>query len=77
MFPENREMALDWFEFWLKGVDNGIMDTPPVRAYVMGPGIATGGSARPALLLSPPFRRPHGRYDTIGRIRPRCDRTAA
>jgi predicted acyl esterase len=25
-----------WFDYWLKGVDNGILDEPPVRYYVMG-----------------------------------------
>ena len=30
------ELALRWFEYWLKGVDNGIMNEPPVRYYVMG-----------------------------------------
>ena len=25
-----------WFDYWLKGVDNGIMDEPPVRIFVMG-----------------------------------------
>jgi len=30
------ELALRWFEYWLKGVDNGIMEEPPVRYYVMG-----------------------------------------
>jgi len=24
-----------WFDYWLKGVDNGIMDEPPVKAYMM------------------------------------------
>lgn len=24
-----------WFDYWLKGVDNGIMDEPPVRIYMM------------------------------------------
>ncbi len=28
--------ALRWFDYWLKGVNNGIMDEPPVRYYVMG-----------------------------------------
>jgi predicted acyl esterase len=28
--------ALRWFDYWLKGKDNGIMDEPPVRYYVMG-----------------------------------------
>jgi len=27
---------LRWFDYWLKGVENGIMDEPPLRYYVMG-----------------------------------------
>lgn len=27
---------LRWFDYWLKGWDNGIMDEPPVRVYVVG-----------------------------------------
>ena len=27
---------LDWFDYWLKGIDNGLMDTPKVRYYTMG-----------------------------------------
>lgn len=27
---------LRWFDYWLKGIDNGIMDEPPVLYYVMG-----------------------------------------
>lgn len=27
---------LRWFDYWLKGIDNGIMDEPPVAYYVMG-----------------------------------------
>ena len=30
------ELRLPWFDYWLKGVDTGIMDTPPVRIFVMG-----------------------------------------
>jgi uncharacterized protein len=30
------EEAMRWFDFWLKGKDNGIMEEPPVRYYVMG-----------------------------------------
>ena len=33
--PGNRE-ALRWFDYWLRGISNGIMDEPPVRYYVMG-----------------------------------------
>ena len=29
-------LRLRWFDFWLKGIDNGIMDEPPVQIFVMG-----------------------------------------
>jgi len=25
-----------WFDYWLKGIDNGILDEPPVQIFVMG-----------------------------------------
>ena len=27
---------LRWYDYWLKGVANGVMDGPPVRAFLMG-----------------------------------------
>jgi len=30
------ERAGGWFDYWLKGEENGVMDTPPVHYYVMG-----------------------------------------
>ncbi len=30
------EFRLRWFDFWLKGIDNGFMDEPRVRLFVMG-----------------------------------------
>jgi putative CocE/NonD family hydrolase len=27
---------LRWFDYWLKGVPNGVMDDPPIRYYTMG-----------------------------------------
>ena len=30
------ELRLPWFDYWLKGIDTGIMDVPPVRIFVMG-----------------------------------------
>ncbi len=30
------EIQLRWFDYWLKGIDNGIMSEPPVRIFVMG-----------------------------------------
>ncbi|HXU40004.1 MAG TPA: CocE/NonD family hydrolase [Blastocatellia bacterium] len=44
-YPENSgsvfgkssvETAMRWFDYWLQGKDDGIMDEPPVRYYVMG-----------------------------------------
>ncbi|MHB8566368.1 MAG: CocE/NonD family hydrolase [Nitrososphaerales archaeon] len=28
--------SLRWFDYWLKGIDTGIMDEPPIKLYVMG-----------------------------------------
>jgi predicted acyl esterase len=40
-YPENAAVnstdeAIRWFEYWLKGADNGVMKEPPVKYYVMG-----------------------------------------
>ncbi|MGH9775157.1 MAG: CocE/NonD family hydrolase [Candidatus Acidiferrales bacterium] len=29
-------VMLRWYDYWLKGIDNGIMKDPPVRIFVMG-----------------------------------------
>ena len=29
-------MRLPWFDYWLKGARNGVLDEPPVRLFVMG-----------------------------------------
>ena len=29
-------LRLRWFDYWLKGIENGIMDEPPVQIFVMG-----------------------------------------
>ena len=30
------EEELRWFDYWLKGIDNGVMDEPPIHIFVMG-----------------------------------------
>jgi len=30
------EIRLRWFDYWLKGEENGIVDEPPIRIFVMG-----------------------------------------
>ena len=35
--PEfHQEFLLPWYDYWLKGVDNGVMDGPPVSTFVSG-----------------------------------------
>jgi len=34
--PDLNALCLRWFDYWLKGIDNGIMDEPPARIFVMG-----------------------------------------
>ncbi len=29
-------VELRWFDYWLKGVDNGVLDDPPLRLFIMG-----------------------------------------
>ena len=29
-------LELRWFDYWLKGIDNGIVDEPPLRLFFMG-----------------------------------------
>ena len=31
-----QDLALRWFDHWLKGMDNGVMKAPPIRLFVMG-----------------------------------------
>ncbi len=31
-----RELMIRWFDFWLKGIDNGIMNEPRIKIFVMG-----------------------------------------
>jgi putative CocE/NonD family hydrolase len=34
--PNTEILAFRWFDYWLKGTNNGIMDEPPVRIFVTG-----------------------------------------
>lgn len=33
---DSNHMRLRWFDYHLKGIDNGVVDEPPVKAFVMG-----------------------------------------
>jgi hypothetical protein len=67
------EEAVRWFDYWLKGKDNGIMDEPPIRYYVMGDVMdpkAPGNEWRTAIAWPPPskttsyFLHPNGGLST-------------
>ncbi len=36
---EGREEQLRWFDYWLKGIDNGIVDEPPVKLQIRKGGV--------------------------------------
>ncbi len=42
LFNDYEEVMIAWYDFWLRGEDTGVMDSPAVRAYVMGPGLPEG-----------------------------------
>ncbi len=33
---DHLSLVIDWFDYWLKGVDNGVMEEEPVRLFLMG-----------------------------------------
>ncbi len=33
---DTNALALRWYDYWLKGMDNGLADEPPVKVFVMG-----------------------------------------
>ena len=35
-FHEFHDEILDWYDYWMKGIDNGIMDEPPIKIWVRG-----------------------------------------
>lgn len=35
-FVDQNALALEWFDYWLKGIDNGVGKGAPVRLFVMG-----------------------------------------
>jgi hypothetical protein len=35
-FWQMHDEILRWYDYWLKGIDTGIMDEPPVKYWVMG-----------------------------------------
>ena len=56
-------LQLRWFDHWLKGIDTGIMDEPPIKLFVMGANVWRDESAWPLAraVETPFFLREDGR----------------
>ncbi|WP_096701514.1 CocE/NonD family hydrolase [Magnetospirillum sp. 15-1] len=35
-YAEYHDETLRWYDYWLKGIDTGVMDEPPIKMFVMG-----------------------------------------
>ena len=35
-YVDEQTVALRWYDYWLKGIDNGLAEEPPVKIFVMG-----------------------------------------
>ena len=35
-FVQYHDLIVRWYDYWFKGIDNGIMHEPPIRLFVMG-----------------------------------------
>jgi uncharacterized protein len=46
-------LVLRWFDYWLKGIDNGIMGEPPIRYFVMGDNVWRSGTEWPPAEAQP------------------------
>jgi putative CocE/NonD family hydrolase len=42
-----RALALEWFDYWLKGTDNGVLDGPALQLFIMGSNRWCGTSSWP------------------------------
>jgi predicted acyl esterase len=63
----NADQELRWWDYWLKGIDNGIMDEPPVRYFMMAAAEKGAYSSKNRLLTSanwPPASREVRYYPT-------------
>jgi hypothetical protein len=35
-YTEYHDELVRWYDYWLKGIDNGVLDEPPIKMFVMG-----------------------------------------
>jgi len=58
---------LGWFDYWLKGYDNGIMDEPPIRIFVMGANVWRHEHAWPLArtIFTPYYLHSNGKANSL------------
>ena len=61
------EVTLRWCDYWLKGIDTGIMDEPPIRIFVMGDNVWRGEHEWPLARtrFTPFYLRSGGRANSL------------
>ncbi len=63
---EEHDRMFRWYEYWLKGIDNGIMDEPAVQVFVEGSREVVSGHQWPPKPVEhrPLYLRPRGKIST-------------
>jgi predicted acyl esterase len=64
------DQEIRWFDYWLKGIDNGIMDEPPVQYFMMASAEKGAYSPKNGMRVSanwPPAYREVRYYPTVDR----------
>lgn len=79
-----QKLYLRWFDYWLKGIDNGVREEPPVKLFVMGENVWRHEAEWPLKRARPTkyYLSSGGRANTLdgdGRLstQPAAGRTAA
>ncbi|MCB0155927.1 MAG: CocE/NonD family hydrolase [Anaerolineae bacterium] len=66
-YVDLKEEDLRWFDYWLKGIDTGVMAEPPIRLFVMGDNVWRDESAWPLARtqFTPYFLHSNGRANSL------------
>ena len=70
-FVEEHDKMFRWYDYWLKGIDNGIMDEPAVTVFVEGSRATVTGRAVAAEGRRAPAAVPASAPQAVGRARAR------
>ncbi|HZK06413.1 MAG TPA: CocE/NonD family hydrolase [Actinomycetaceae bacterium] len=62
-FIEEHEKMFRWYDYWIRGIDNGVMDEPPITIHVEGTRewVTSGEWPVPDVEYRPLYLRPRGK----------------